>query len=115
MVEWLPDRIGDYDPYNFFHTWAGPILLRCTSEFEIASSRLALGVRPFFVTGGALRSEQSEVLALSRGISSIAPFFFARARDGGLAAFPLESATPRLCKVDTLFAPAEQPKGCFRF
>ena len=24
---------------------------RCTSEFEIASSRLALGVRPFFVTG----------------------------------------------------------------
>ena len=26
-------------------------MLRCTSEFEIASSRLALGVRPFFVTG----------------------------------------------------------------
>ena len=51
MVEWLPDRIGDYDPYNFFHTLAGPILLRCTSEFEIASSRLALGVRPVFVTG----------------------------------------------------------------
>ena len=21
MVEWLPGRIGDYDPYNFFHTW----------------------------------------------------------------------------------------------
>ena len=51
MVEWLPDRIGDYDPYNFFTPEAGPILLRCTSEFEIASSRLALGVRPFFVTG----------------------------------------------------------------
>ena len=51
MVEWLPDRIGDYDPYNFFSHLAGPILLRCTSEFEIASSRLALGVRPFFVTG----------------------------------------------------------------
>ena len=112
MVEWLPDRIGDYDPYNFFTPEAGPILLRCTSEFEIASSRLALGVRPFFVTGGALRSEQSEVLALSRGISSIAPFFFARARDGSGYSI---SAGARLCKVDTLFAPAEQPKGCFRF
>ena len=51
VVEWLPDRIGDYDPYNFFSHLAGPILLRCTSEFELASSRLALGVRPFFVTG----------------------------------------------------------------
>ena len=51
MVEWLPGRIGDYDPYNFFHTWRAQFLLRCTSEFELASSRLALGVRPFFVTG----------------------------------------------------------------
>ena len=25
MVEWLPDRIGDYDPYNFFSHLAGPI------------------------------------------------------------------------------------------
>ena len=51
MVEWLPDRIGDYDPYNFFHTWRAQFCSDATSEFEIASSRLALGVRPFFVTG----------------------------------------------------------------
>ena len=51
MVEWLPDRIGDYDPYKFFHTWRAQFCSDATSEFEIASSRLALGVRPFFVTG----------------------------------------------------------------
>ena len=56
VVEWLPDRIGSFDPI-FFTPERAQFLLRCTSEFEIASSRLALGVCPFFVTGAARAGE----------------------------------------------------------
>ena len=42
------------DPYNFFTPERAQFLLRCTSEFEITSSRLALGVCPFFVTGALI-------------------------------------------------------------
>ena len=48
-----------YDPYNFFIPEARPILLRCTSEFEIASSRLALGACSFFVTGCLIVAQHS--------------------------------------------------------
>ena len=55
MVEWLPDRIGDYDPYNFFTPEAGPILLRWQSYIQ-HSLRAKSAIRLAYIAYCFLRS-----------------------------------------------------------